>query len=182
MVCLDVAVNGSKLCRAGAGPYGLLHADVLWIRRPPGQWRRGTPKGQLPMGINVGGGTFGPRLSFEHLLWKKRALRLGDEVTLRFVKAKSADRLADRHSWEPPRSRDIRPVLTALRSAYEMLPAVRGNRARALQRDLRISWRSTGSVRRRRGTSSWPTCDASRPASGILGSTATSGKASSTRE
>ena len=143
MVCLDVAVNGSKLCRAGAGPYGLLHADVLWIRRPPGQWRRGTPKGQLPMGINVGGGTFGPRLSFEHLLWKKRALRLGDEVTLRFVKAKSADRLADRHSWEPPRSRDIRPVLTALRSAYEMLPAVRGNRARALQRDLRISWRST---------------------------------------
>ena len=99
--------------------------------------RRGTPKGQLPMGINVGGGTFGPRLSFEHLLWKKRALRLGDEVTLRFVKAKSADRPADRHSWEPPRSRDIRPVLTALRSAYEMLPAVRGNRARALQPDLR---------------------------------------------
>ena len=115
---------------------GLLHASVAWIRRPPGQ-RRKHPKSQLPMGVNVGGGRFGRSDSFQHLAWKHRAIRIGDEITVRFVKARSRAAPAERHTWSGMDRRGIRPVLYALQSAYEMVPVVRGAQARALQRDLK---------------------------------------------
>jgi hypothetical protein len=89
VLCLDVFVNGSKLCTAGIGEPGVLHAPIIWVLRHGQFDYSGTPgTDDEAISLTVDGDSY-PRQ--EALSWPNTNLKVGDEVTIRVVDLDSAD-------------------------------------------------------------------------------------------
>jgi hypothetical protein len=134
MICFDVGVNGSRVCRAGVEPRGVLHACAGWVHRPNEQAVPSASQ-RMRMSLDVGGMAFRGGDAYDYFRWRGRRLRLGDEVTIRVVEARSADRAASRKRDRPVRSTKL--ALLLLREAEDMLGRVPGRRARSLHEELR---------------------------------------------
>jgi len=134
MISFDVALNGSRVCRAGVGSRGVLHACAAWVNPGRGQAGPRTSR-KVSLRLDVGGMTFRGSDDFEHMTWRGRRLRPGDEVTIRVVDAVSVDRASSRKRERlVPR---MKLVLGLLRDAGDMLGSVPDRRARPLQKELR---------------------------------------------
>jgi len=142
MICFDVNVNGSRVCLAGVGPRGVLHACAGWVHRPDAQ-SASHARRRMRVSLDVGGMAFRGGDAYDHFTWRGRRLRPGDEVTIRIVEARSADRAASRKRERPVRSTKL--ALLLLRDAEDMPSRVPGRPARSLHEELQ------GLLRRRAG-------------------------------
>jgi hypothetical protein len=133
MISFDIHVNGSRVCRAGVGPRGVLHACAGWVHGPKGDPRSGTRRRER-LSLDVGGMAFRGADDYEHFSWRRRRLRPDDQVTIRVVEARSADPAASRKRERSATSMKVALVL--LREAEDMLRSVPGQRAKPLRGEL----------------------------------------------
>ena len=88
-VRFDTAVNGERVCLAGSGRYGVLSLALTWVRRDPRKRSRlKTPEAwcREECNLRIGALTGGYQES-----WEIRALKKGDEITIRILGAGSSD-------------------------------------------------------------------------------------------
>jgi len=103
MIALEVFVNGRKIALAGAEDLVVLNAIINAVGKL-GTKARGTKDNRRgsDLFLSVGGLTGRMRgAADEHLRWTRgtdEALSIGDEVRVRIVRAKSADRPKRRHA------------------------------------------------------------------------------------
>ena len=57
MICFDVALNGSRMYRAGVGRRGVMHACVGWVHRIKGRGGPGASR-RMSLILDVGGNGF----------------------------------------------------------------------------------------------------------------------------
>lgn len=134
MICFDVDVNGSRVCRAGVGPRGVLHACAGWVHRANEQ-SASRARRKTRVSLEVGGMAFRGADVYDHFTWRGRRLRPGDEVTIRVVEARYADRAASKKREQPVHSMKLARLL--LWEAEDMLSRVSGRRAKSLHEELR---------------------------------------------
>jgi hypothetical protein len=79
MRAFQVSVNGKRICLAGIGDDGVLSTTVTYV---PFRKRQDTR-------LYVGGLVLPQR---EHVRWRQLQLRIGDEVWLKVVEAKTVDK------------------------------------------------------------------------------------------
>jgi hypothetical protein len=102
MLCFEVMVNGTSLCRAGIGASGVLSATVSWVGGSPQAERAGgrTKEGETELRV---GGLYSTEREQVFPEWVARVLAPGDEVVLRVVEADSVDppssQAAQSHDW-----------------------------------------------------------------------------------
>ena len=85
MICLEVYLNGKKICVAGAGDSGFTLANIAVLPNRPEKLEKGWPLADL----DVGG-----VIDNEHLHWtdlEKSHLEIGDVVTFKVVESDTAD-------------------------------------------------------------------------------------------
>jgi len=85
MIAFRVDVNGKRTCVAGVGEHGVLTAIVGYVSNDR---RRRT----VDVAVS---GLFSP--SAEHAIWKRRDLRVGDEVRVTIIETNSVDRPVRRY-------------------------------------------------------------------------------------
>ena len=110
MIVFDIVINGKRVVRAGIGSTGVLTTIVSFVKR------KHVRQGEERITIEVGGlidDHPGPR---EDLTWLARRLAVGDEVTVRILRANSS---------HPPTSRKGQDPDLALRSKKEYLRALK---------------------------------------------------------
>ncbi len=103
MICYETWLNGRRLCVAGAPGYGVLGANLSWVKRDPARRRKGEPRAFFDTEENLlsVGGLFGE----EHVDWVAcRRLRAGDVVRIRVVRRRTADEPVARKPMHPPGS------------------------------------------------------------------------------
>ena len=84
MRAFEVHLNGKRLCLAGVGEKGVLTAIMTHVI--------GRGKGDLELSV---GGLISP--TDEHVIWRNRRLKVGDEVLIKITEAESVDRLRKRY-------------------------------------------------------------------------------------
>src|SRR5208337_3081463 len=97
--CLEIYVNGRRLCRAGVGPTGVVSANVNWVGGASASKdkARRTVKGKAELCV---GGFYRQESGADVVPeWVSRVLRPGDEVSIRFLDASTVD---------PPRRQVVR--------------------------------------------------------------------------
>jgi hypothetical protein len=85
MLAFEIHINGKKRCVAGIGKPGVVSTVLSWVLRAPEG--RGRQSEELSLGV---GGLVSR--SDEDLVWLQRDMRLGDEVTIRIVEVRAADK------------------------------------------------------------------------------------------
>ena len=102
MICLDVGLNGKKVCRAGLGKHGLVHLNAAVHSLPPA-WKNNRSRARQPYNdFTVGGVVYDRRPpGFENVSWPSGALKVGDELRLHVVESDSADAPIRRERSEP---------------------------------------------------------------------------------
>ena len=88
MLCFEIDVNGTRLCRSGIGEFGVLVAQVSWIKRDPARTELVSHPDAFEeeLGLQIRG------LSEEaHLHWPSPDLKRGDIVTIRVVEIDETD-------------------------------------------------------------------------------------------
>ncbi len=136
---MDVHLNGSKICRAGVGKYGLVHVNAAWSSLPPA-WR---PKGQarrfprFPFGVS--GVLYAPRPPVhENLHWHAGALSPGDEVQIKCIEAPTADEpFARDRSAVIPHKDQMEMIRSRLAGCARDLARLKGNEPKVMGRELR---------------------------------------------
>jgi hypothetical protein len=88
MRAFEVYLNGKPLCVAGIGDDGVLNAMVDYV----------VGRGRNQQTLRVGG-LISP--TGEHVIWKRRRLKIGDEVRVKIVESASIDRPKERHRLDP---------------------------------------------------------------------------------
>jgi hypothetical protein len=88
MRAFEVNLNGKRLCLAGIGDDGVLNAMVEHF----------VGKGWNYQTLLVGG-LISP--TGEHVTWKRRRLKIGDEVRIKIVESVSVDRPRERLRLDP---------------------------------------------------------------------------------
>jgi len=114
MIAFELSLNGRKICTAGVGDHGVLSAHVTWVRRK-GRETRSKKAGDEEEELTT---TIGGLISRtgEHVDWfEPLAVKAGDEVGIKVVKADSVDQPASRRppdsvSDEQERKRYVRQM------------------------------------------------------------------------
>lgn len=100
IVSFEVYLNGRRLCRAGVGEHGVLHAILGWVKRNPARRPRGLPnrlRSREELTLEVGGiPDPGDTGSAECLRWVKRSVAVGDEVRILIKSGGKVDRARSR--------------------------------------------------------------------------------------
>jgi hypothetical protein len=78
MKAFEVFINGHRLCLAGVGDDGVLHAIVNWVGGPDRE----------DISLSIGGLD---SVTDEHLRWKAPTIGVGTEVLVRVVETTSVD-------------------------------------------------------------------------------------------
>ncbi len=86
MRAFKVFLNGKLLCLAGVGERGVLSVIINWVGR------------ERLLGLHVGGLVV-PQL--EHVNWRDKRLRVGDEIRVRIVEAINVDAPRRRYRYDP---------------------------------------------------------------------------------
>src|SRR5688572_24691221 len=90
MFCLEVFLNGEKICTAGVGDFGLVSAKVIWISHEPEKLARWAAEGRperppVSLDLTVSGLVHDDEEEPEHLGWADECLSIGDEIRIRAV-------------------------------------------------------------------------------------------------
>ena len=100
MICYEVHLNGRRLCVAGQPGYGVLGANLPWVKRAPRRRRPGEPTASYDReehSLTVGG-----LFRDVHVRWvRERQLRVGDVVRFRVRRRQTADEPTERTLAEP---------------------------------------------------------------------------------
>jgi len=99
MIAFEILLNGEPQCIAGVGDLGVISAIICWVRR------KALPAGTVipdwepeELSLDVGGID---SHTDEHLKWIKRAIAVGDEITLRVFETDRIDPPEIRMPWPP---------------------------------------------------------------------------------
>jgi hypothetical protein len=138
MICLDVHLNGRKVCRAGIGKYGLVHVNASWNHLPPA-WRTGARSRKASGTVGVSGAYYRPRPpAHENVSWLAGSFVSGDELLVRCVEAPVADAPSERKlAEELPDEEQMEIIRSALDSYARRLGRIEVKGAAAMGRELR---------------------------------------------
>src|SRR6516162_10677810 len=138
MICLDVHVNGRKVCRAGLGKYGIVHVDAGWSLSPPA-WRTGRRLRKASGMVSVSGVHYAPRPpGHENVSWLSDTFSPGDELLVRCVDASAADEPSQRGvAEEVPEDEQMEMIRSSLASLARRLARLRVKGAAEMGRQLR---------------------------------------------
>ena len=106
MLALEVRLNGKKLALAGADDLSVLHGMVNAVGKLGAQTSRKVSGKDLFLSV---GGLTSRRLgkANEHVRWlEQKKLRIGDEVQIRLVSVKKADRPTERRPADDNKRKD----------------------------------------------------------------------------
>jgi hypothetical protein len=99
MLCLEVEINGRRVCRAGTGDHGMVSFYLVKEKYPPG-WKQKARGEHLRYGVH--GMAFAPAPSdYDNISWANGDLHTDDEVRLRWVEAPTSDEPISREPMEP---------------------------------------------------------------------------------
>jgi hypothetical protein len=102
MVCLEVGLNGKKVCRAGLGKHGLVHMNAAWHSLPRAWSSKGKRSRASQGDFEVSGVLYDPRPpGHENVSWTNGELALGDELSIRLIESTSPDEPARRERSAP---------------------------------------------------------------------------------
>jgi hypothetical protein len=90
MRAFEIYLNGKRLCLAGIGDDGVLNTTVDSVVG------RGRNRNQQTLRV---GGLISP--TAEYVIWKRRRLKIGDEVRVKIVETASIDRPKERIRIDP---------------------------------------------------------------------------------
>src|SRR6185369_12739065 len=94
MICLEISINGEKVCLAGVGATGVVSAHVTWTKRRT-EHNSSEESQDKTTGENlfcmVGGLAHKDDDHSSHLHWLYQKIRVGDEVTIRVINAETPD-------------------------------------------------------------------------------------------
>jgi hypothetical protein len=110
MLAFNVYRNNERVCIAGVGDRGVLHAAVTWVAHDPQK---------IPVGLNdtvpdqrlteitldVGGLRSTDRM---HLRWAETDLQVGDEIRIQIVEAERADPVIREYRDDPAKNLDAK--------------------------------------------------------------------------
>lgn len=104
-------LNRKRVATAGVGDQGVLAANITWVGRKTQPFlSTRTVVVEEELGLALGGLN---TATDEHLRWRQRPLRVGDEVRIKIVEAKSVDR--PRHRQRRNRTQEVRQQKTYVR-------------------------------------------------------------------
>ena len=66
MICLEVQINGERICRAGVGEFGVLASSITWVNN---RRERSVEDGGERVSLNVGGFAVRENDSGEFVTW-----------------------------------------------------------------------------------------------------------------
>ncbi len=138
MICLEVDLNGAKVCRAGLGKRGLVHVNAAWHSLPRA-WSPKSRRGRASYGdFGVSGVLYDPRPpGHENVSWTNGELAVGDELRLRLVESTSPDEPRRRERSEPIPERDqLDMICDRLDGCVRDLLRVKSADAKRLAREL----------------------------------------------
>ena len=92
MICFDVYVNGSRICRAGIGAAGVLTTIVNWVGGSPKSRRKSGRTAEGDLRLSVGGLYQTDRETDVYPQWADLHLHPGDHVEIRVVEADDPDK------------------------------------------------------------------------------------------
>lgn len=139
MICLEVELNGAKVCRAGLGKRGLVHMNAAWHSLPRG-WSPKKRRGRASYGdFGVSGVLYDPRPpGHENVSWTNGELAVGDELRLRLVDSESPDEPRRRERSEPIPERDQWDMICdRLDGCVRDLTRLKNGEAKQLAREIR---------------------------------------------
>jgi hypothetical protein len=136
MLCLEVEIDGRRVCRAGPGEYGMVSFYVVRQKYPPG-WERRTGVENLRYGVH--GMAFAPAPpDYDNVSWANGDLHGDEEVRLRWVEAPSSDEPISREPAEPLTSpEDLAMTRRTLARCLRDLEKLKTPAAKDLARKLR---------------------------------------------
>jgi hypothetical protein len=102
MRAFALCLNGQKIATAGVGDSGVLSANITWVGKRPATSPTGTGAVE-EIGVVLGGLN---NETDEHLRWRQRTLRVGDEVCIKVLEVASVDR--PRHRQKRNRTEELR--------------------------------------------------------------------------
>jgi len=140
MICLDVHLNGAKVCRAGLGKHGLVHLNAGWHSLPPA-WKSKTKRGSAAHAdFGVSGVLYDRRPPMhENLSWADGRLAVGDELSVRLVEAHASDEPMRRKRTEPiPETDQWDMIQSRLDGCLRDLRRLKGIEGKRLARELRL--------------------------------------------
>ena len=145
MIVLEVHLNGKLVARAGARDMGVLGAHVMSAGKlGPASGGAKQRTGNYHMDLWVGGLTSRARGKDEHLRWGgRRKLKVGDQVFVRVLEAKTADRPNERIPQDGTTRR------TSDRERFEFARTIYFKLRSKFER-RRLTTRSTATRRKRR--------------------------------
>lgn len=84
MLCIEVWLNGERLCTGGLEDFGTLWVDFHWHNTPEQRdgWR--TNPALSMSGVLE-------KAPFQSLSWLRRAVGIGDEITFKLIEAENFD-------------------------------------------------------------------------------------------
>ena len=93
MIAYEVKVNGKKVATVGLERGGVLSLIANWVSRPEDvEWE---DRRDWEAWFRVGGLRKGRRGLDEYLTWFRKDLRVGDEISMRLIKADRVDEPAE---------------------------------------------------------------------------------------
>jgi hypothetical protein len=139
MVCLEVGLNGEKVCRAGLGKHGLVHMNAAWHSLPRG-WSPKGKRGRPAHGeFGVSGVLYDPRPpGYENVSWTNGELAVGDELRIRLVESRSPDKPNRRERSEPiPEADQWEMICDRIDGCVRDLSRLKSGAAKQLAREFR---------------------------------------------
>jgi hypothetical protein len=139
MICLEIDLNGAKVCRAGLGKRGLVHMNAAWKSLPPG-WSPKDKRRRAPHGVfTVSGVLYDPRPpGHESVSWSKGELSVGDELRVRLTKSNAADEPNFRERSQPMSLSDqVDMICARLEGCAQELSRFKTSGSKQLARELR---------------------------------------------
>lgn len=138
MICLDVHLNGKKVCRAGVGKYGLVHVNAGWMHLPPA-WQIGGRVRAAGGNIGVNGVYYGPRPpTHENVSWVSGTFSPGDDLLVSCIDAPAADEPSQRDlPQEIPEVEQMEGIRSSLNSYARRLARLKVEGAAEMGRELR---------------------------------------------
>ena len=138
MICLDVQLNGRRVCTAGVGKYGLVHVNAGWMHLPPA-WRTGGRARKAGGTVGVSGVHYGPKPpGHENVSWFAEGFAMGDELVVRCIDAPVADEPAERNvAREIPEDEQMEMIRSSLSDYARRLRRLKVKGATAMSQEIR---------------------------------------------
>jgi hypothetical protein len=149
MVCLEIDLNGARVCRAGLGKRSLVHMNAAWHSLPRGWNPKGRRRSTAHGDFGVSGVLYDPRPpGHENVSWTNGEFAVGDELRVRLVESDSPDEPSRRERSEPiPEADQWEMICDRLDGCARDLSRLKRSEAKELARQIRsISKKGRGAA------------------------------------